>query len=498
MQQSEGIQYFFNVTLPQSVTHSAWDMIDFMSESLWWVFLTLMLLFIFIAYNLSKKYSKLERSAYDLNAYMYEYATVHTIDKATKHLMAFQRWLRCDYIALYQLQGDTYILISSNIDLHGKGGATAASLHLSKQSLKTYTTLGDFMVTSYVTKDGQYLFRAYAKAKIQMKSHRGIIEILMAHYNSLREDDEHHTELQIAKTAKVLYDTINGTRFGDNGYMRYLLSMIKKVVNADRVALLTNSDELKIDLGQCADCHKKTFFLRNTDKKVDVYTQRALKDEALKTLGSFLDLTGIFISTLNEESTMARNYVGFLEQANALLENDDPYKYLHSKKVRVIAMEIGKVLFLSMDELDAIDHAARLHDIGSIGDINDLVKDDYDESDSYKLHPIIGSILLEPVANIYPIASIIKYHHERIDGKGYPYGIKGNEIPKLAQILALAEYLVDQISDRSFKEGSTFSDAVKMISESSGKMFDKVIVDAFLSAHDDIQRRLRRLDEAKA
>lgn len=493
MRPTDSVHYFFNVTLPQDVTETTLDLMDFMSVHLWWVFLVLMLLFIYIAYTLSKRYSKLERSAYDLNRFMYDYATVTNIDKATKELMKFQRWLRCEHIALYQLQGDTYILISSDIDLHGKEATTSASLHLSRQSLKTYTTLGDYTITSYVTNDEQYLFRAYARKRIRMKSYQGIIEILMAHYKSLREDDEHHTELQIAKTAKALYDTINGTRFGDNGYMRYLLSMIKKVVDADRVCLLSNSDEIKIDIGHCTACHKKTFFLRNTDMKVETYTQEPLRPEALKTLGSFLDLTGIFISTLNEESTMARNYVGFLEQANALLENDDPYQNLHSKKVRSVALEIGKVLFLSMDELDALDHASSLHDIGSIGDINDLIQDDYDESDSYKLHPIIGSILLEPVANIYPVASIIKYHHERIDGKGYPYGLKGNEIPKLAQILALSEYFIGLTSDSSFKAGMRFEDAVKMLRDSADKMYDKVIIDAFLSAQDEIRRRLARV-----
>ncbi len=497
MQPIDDIRYFFNKTLPDNIMNNLLDLNDFMSNHLWWVFLLLMLVFIYISYALSKKYSRIERTSYDLNTFMYDFATIDNIDIATKKLMDFRRWLRCEYIALYQLQGETYILISSNIDLDAKDSATAASLHLSKQSLKTYSTLGNFNVTSYVTQDEQFLFRTYSIEKLRLRSHQGIIEIIMAHYNCLREDDENHTELRIAKTAKVLYETINGTRFGDNGYMRYLLSMIKKVVHAERVTFLTNSGETKVDLGSCDHDVPKTFFLRNTDNKVDIYTKTPLEDEALKTLGSFLDLTGIFISTLNEESAMAKNYIRFLEQANALLENEDPYRYLHSKKVRLVSMEVGKVLFLSIDELDAIDHASRLHDIGSIGDINDLVQDSYSESDSYKLHPIIGSILLEPVANLYPIASIIKYHHERVDGKGYPYGIKGNEIPRLAQILALSEYFIELISDRSFKAGIEFKEAVKMTKDASGKMFDKIIVDAFLSIHEDIETRLTRLDKKK-
>ncbi len=497
MQPIDEMHYFFNKTLPDTITDNLLDLTDFMSNYMWWVFLLLMLLFIYITYILSKKYSKLERTSYDLNTFMYDYATIDNIDVATTKLMDFRKWLRCDYIALYQLQGETYILISSNIDLDAKGSAAGASLHLSRQSLKTYTTLGNYNVTSYITQDQQLLFRSYSTQRLRLQSHQGIIEIILAHYSCLREDDENHTELQIAKTAKVLYDTINGTRFGDDGYMRYLLSMVKKVVHADRVTLLSNSDDIKVDLGSCDHDRPKTFFLRNTDNKVDVYTQTPLEAEALKTLGSFLDLTGIFISTLNEESAMAKNYIRFLEQANALLENEDPYRYLHSKKVRLVSMEIGKVLFLSIDELDAIDHASKLHDIGSIGDINDLLQESYDESDSYRLHPIIGSILLEPVANLYPIASIIKYHHERVDGKGYPYGIKGNEIPRLAQILALSEYFIELISDRSFKAAIEFKEAVRMTREGSGKMFDKIIVDAFLSIHEEIETRLTRLDKTK-
>jgi len=182
-----------------------------------------------------------------------------------------------------------------------------------------------------------------------------------------------------------------------------------------------------------------------------------------------------------------------LEEANTLLENGTD-NYLHSKKVYLAAIEIGKTLFLSLQELDALGHAAMLHDIGSIADLDDLTNEYYDATESHKLHPLIGAILIEPIGNIYPISNIIKYHHERIDGKGYPFGLEGAEIPFLAQILGLAEYYIGLISKRSSSLGMEYEGAIFLIENSADKMFDKVIIEAFINSHEKIHKKIIQLE----
>ncbi len=494
MQNADDIQYYLNVTLPNTIVDNLWTASQFMSENLWWVFMILMLIFMISTYIMTKNFSIQERHIYDLNDFMYDYAEIDSADDAMEKLMNFRTWLKCDYIAVYKAHGETYVLLSSNINLNDRRSPTAASLHISKRTIQTYTTSGNFEITTYISQDQRYFFRAYARKRVLFDHYHGFIEVLLEHYDSLRDEDENHTERMMAKTSEILYDTINSRRFGKDGYMRYVLSMVKKVTNARHIILLGMDNKVKFTLGEPAEhLPFKTFYFRDGSTKVDVYTEEPLDAKRLKNVGTFLNLTGVFMATLHDESLLAKHYIHFLEDAVALLEYEDPYKANHGEKVWIVSDEIGKALFLSMHELEALNHASRLHDIGSIGDAEDLLPNEYDEHNSYKMHPIIGSILLEPIANIYPIVSIIKYHHERYDGKGYPYEIEGSDIPKLAQILALSEYLIGLVSDSEFKKGLDYKVAIEMTKNGSGKMFDKVVVDAFSTQTEKIEKRLLQL-----
>jgi HD-GYP domain-containing protein (c-di-GMP phosphodiesterase class II) len=324
--------------------------------------------------------------------------------------------------------------------------------------------------------------------------YHGVIETLLSKYASLSNDDEQLTSLQLAKTSKELLKIINGNHFGNDGYIKYVLSMIKEVIDANQI-ILQGKDKVYFKLGEITNDKgvEKIFYIRNTNFKVCINTKEAMDLDRLMKIGSFLDLTGMFLSTLDEESTIAKNYIDFLYDANKLLEEREN-NYLHSEKVNIVVVELAKKLFLSTQEMEALSQAAMLHDIGSMQDLDDMDNEYFDETNEHKLHPLIGAILMEPVGNIYPITNIIKYHHERLDGKGYPFGLVGNKIPILSQILGLAEYYVGLISERSIEMGMNYEGAISLMEKSANRMFDNVLVETFLIIHEDVKKKITQLE----
>ncbi len=493
MQAIENVRYFLDVIFPKSILDTLYVIDAFMSSTVAWILLLFLIISLYCLYIFMKRLAKAHELEQGLDEILLLSARASSVNELYNNFINLGLYLGGEYIVMYQLQGETYVLLTANIDLNSDNSPVAASLHVSKREVKEFHDSGNYKIITYKTENEKYLLSLYARNEIDIRRYEGKIESLFSRYASLKNSDENSTELQLAKTSRLLFDTINGTRFGDDGYMRYLLSMVKKVIHAQQVKLFSKN-QLKIEIGDCAECLTKVFYIRNTSYRVEIGTLEEISIHNQSTVGSFLDLTGVFMSTLSQEGAIAKNYITFLEEANHLLESEDEFKKLHSEKVTTVSLEVGKVQFLTTQELSALKHASRLHDIGSITNLNDLIEEGHDINENYKLHPLIGSIILEPVANIYPIASIIKYHHERYDGKGYPFGIKGDAIPKLAQILALGEYYIGLISNRSSKQAYTHDEAIKLVAKSSNKMFEKIIVDSFLSVHEKINKKIIQLE----
>jgi HD-GYP domain-containing protein (c-di-GMP phosphodiesterase class II) len=168
----------------------------------------------------------------------------------------------------------------------------------------------------------------------------------------------------------------------------------------------------------------------------------------------------------------------------------------HSLIVQAVSTEIAKSLFLSEEEIDNISLGAYLHDIGMIGELLTVLNTNHfgkREMDLIKEHPLVGSIMVEPIAHIYPISDIIKYHHERFDGKGYPFGLKESQIPIGAQIVSLGEFYAGITGDRSYKKGKTHEEAVEEIEKLRNKMFNSVIVDVFLESEKSIKAKIAKI-----
>lgn len=166
------------------------------------------------------------------------------------------------------------------------------------------------------------------------------------------------------------------------------------------------------------------------------------------------------------------------------IEARDFYTGEHVEKTVFYATELAKSLGLPEAEVENIRRAAVLHDIGKIG-ISDkiLLKEGKltpEEYDAIKKHPLIGADILRPIHFLRDVVPIILYHHERYDGFGYSSGLKGEDIPLGARIVAVADAYQALISDRPYRKAYSQEEALEIIKQGAGTYFDPKVVELFL------------------
>ncbi len=168
----------------------------------------------------------------------------------------------------------------------------------------------------------------------------------------------------------------------------------------------------------------------------------------------------------------------------AALEARDLYTRKHSTRVAKYAHKIAAEMGCTEEELDIINFAGCLHDIGKIGIRDDILLKPgpltAEEFEKIKEHPVIGADIVSKLGLWDREMEIIRHHHERFDGKGYPDGLKGKQIPKLARILSVADSFDAMASDRAYRKKMEHSKIIVIIQENSGSQFDPEAVDAFL------------------
>jgi len=170
-----------------------------------------------------------------------------------------------------------------------------------------------------------------------------------------------------------------------------------------------------------------------------------------------------------------------IEALALAIEAKDQSTHDHLQRVRVYAVEVGKDLGLSSDELEALRAASVLHDIGKLAVPEHIIskpgKLTPEEFDKMKIHPIVGAEILEQVEFPYPVVPIVRSHHEKWDGSGYPQGLKGEEIPVGARILAAVDCLDALASDRQYRRSLPLNEAMACVAAESGKSFDPRVVE---------------------
>lgn len=173
-----------------------------------------------------------------------------------------------------------------------------------------------------------------------------------------------------------------------------------------------------------------------------------------------------------------------METLTRTLEARDSYTRGHSHRVSEYTVALAKILNLDRDYIETLRLAASLHDLGKIG-IKDVIlnkKGSLTESEFsvIKLHPEIGAQILQPLENVKEMIPWIKYHHERYDGKGYPDGLRKNDIPLGAKIIAVADSYDAMTTDRPYRKALKAEIASKEIQDNLGLQFDPEIGKAWL------------------
>jgi putative nucleotidyltransferase with HDIG domain len=170
-----------------------------------------------------------------------------------------------------------------------------------------------------------------------------------------------------------------------------------------------------------------------------------------------------------------------IEALALAIEAKDETTGEHLQRVRVYAMELAKELGLSEDETEALRAASVLHDIGKLAVPEHIIskpgKLTPEEFEKMKIHPIVGAEILEQVDFPYPVVPIVRAHHEKWNGSGYPYGLAGDAIPIGARILAAVDCLDALASDRQYRKALPLDQAMAKVVADSGKSFDPKVVD---------------------
>lgn len=202
---------------------------------------------------------------------------------------------------------------------------------------------------------------------------------------------------------------------------------------------------------------------------------------------------GIEMAQLFEkQKTLFQNTVVALAQA---VELKDPYTYGHTARVTAYSVLLGQQLNVSAEEMENIKIGTPLHDIGKIG-IPDAIlgkpgKLTKDEFDQMKTHTTKGAKILEAVPGLAPVIPIVRSHHERWDGFGYPDGLRGEGIPRLARIVAVADCFDAMTFDRPYRAGMPADQAFLEVEKHKGKQFDPEAANAFLKIRQKIVQEMQ-------
>jgi putative nucleotidyltransferase with HDIG domain len=174
---------------------------------------------------------------------------------------------------------------------------------------------------------------------------------------------------------------------------------------------------------------------------------------------------------------------GLLEMLGGLIDADDIYTAGHSRQVSVYAGALAAKMGLPKEERERIVKAALIHDIGKIGVPDSIIgkpgRLTEEEFEAIKLHPVIGAEIVGRMSALQDLVPLVRHHHERWDGRGYPDGISGADLPLGARILALADSLDAMCSDRPYRATPSFEEVRQEIQRCSGKQFDPAVVQAF-------------------
>lgn len=267
-----------------------------------------------------------------------------------------------------------------------------------------------------------------------------------------------------------------------------------------RIKSLNHKKTYEIDVqnlikGNAPKIPDEVFLISQNEKKTPISLNIApIKDEEKNITGvvaAFSDISRRKKAEDNLRKSMQKIKSSLQETVKAIasiIETRDPYTAGHQHRTTNLACAIAREMNLSPDRIDGLRMAGNLHDIGKITVPAEILskpgKISEEEYNIIKTHPRVGYDIIKNIEFPWPVAQIVLQHHERIDGSGYPSGIKGDRIILEAKILAVADVTEAMASHRPYRPARRIEQALKEITDNKGKLYDPKVVDACLRVFD--------------
>ncbi|AEI14837.1 response regulator receiver modulated metal dependent phosphohydrolase [Flexistipes sinusarabici DSM 4947] len=205
----------------------------------------------------------------------------------------------------------------------------------------------------------------------------------------------------------------------------------------------------------------------------------------IKILNIHINQYSIALQNIFRFEQMTKGYMETIASLSKAVDSKDAYTRGHSENVKKYSLEISREMGMNKEFKDLIRYAGLLHDIGKIGVSSDIInkssKLDNAEYHEMKKHPLYGHEILKPIKFLEAASDFVLHHHEKMDGSGYPYGLKKKEIPLGARILQISDAFDAMTTDRSYRPKRPVREAVEELDFCSGVQFDPEIVSAFKS-----------------
>jgi len=208
------------------------------------------------------------------------------------------------------------------------------------------------------------------------------------------------------------------------------------------------------------------------------------------------------LNVKNDELTetyaeLKKRYMDTIETLRLAVDAKDYYTRGHSDRVAYYAAKIGEAMGLPKNEIDLLRIGGIFHDIGKIGTNDDILlknaKLDDAEYNEIKKHPLKGANILSAMSMFKEVVPLVEYHHERIDGRGYPHGLVGEDIPLLARIISVADAFDAMTSDRVYRTKMDLSQAIEQLERGKNAQFDEKIVEVFIKLLEEFPKMKEEL-----
>jgi putative nucleotidyltransferase with HDIG domain len=287
---------------------------------------------------------------------------------------------------------------------------------------------------------------------------------------------------------------------------RGVLHIRRSPVSEERTEIITRSEDGVAILR--ADCREKVIQVAETGQSIiEARFLAAPLRRGEKTLGTlaleradadspFAAGDGEMLQSLADQSALAveatqlrasdeRIYFETVSALALAIEARDPYTRGHSQHVSQVAAAMAKFMGMSTEEVEIVRDSALLHDIGKIGVPDAVLRKEAPltaaEFDIIKRHSVIGEYILRPARSLHLLLPSIRQHHERVDGKGYPDGLKGGEANGIALIISVADSFDAMLSNRPYRQAYSLSKAIEEIRRNIGTQFDPQAANALIS-----------------